>query len=201
MANYLTSEEDATEFERAKERSRARLTAFLATLAPNLNARDDHIAGQLGRDNASAKSKLGKIYALMAEVGDAVAPFVACGKGCSACCKMNVSISAIEAERLSAASGRRMVNVAQPIRHSEDRFAGVTCPFLVNDECSVYDTRPYACRAHYSFDTNAHWCQPDRAYVEGMSLLQMGGARQAYNDIVVGSRMGGFADIRDFFPA
>ncbi|MDO8373253.1 MAG: hypothetical protein Q7K57_08085 [Burkholderiaceae bacterium] len=82
MANYLTSE-DATEFERVKERSRARLTEFLATLALHLNVRDDHIANQLGRDNASAKSKLGKIYALMAEVGEAVAPFVACGKGCT----------------------------------------------------------------------------------------------------------------------
>lgn len=187
-------------FEDAKRRSHERLTAFLKNLPTGLNLRDDQIAGQIRRENASARSKLGKIYALMAEVGKAAAPYVACGKGCSACCKMNVSISAIEAERLSAASGRRMAALLHPIRHPEDRYAGEACPFLVDDACSVYEVRPYACRAHYSFDTSDYWCHPERAYNGEMSLLQMGGAREAYNDVVVGSRFGGFADIRDFFP-
>lgn len=166
----------------------------------DLDARDDAIAERLRRENSSAKSKLGKIYTLMADLSHAVSPYVACGKGCSDCCKMNVSISDIEAERLSMISRKPMAVVKQPVLHSLEDFSGIPCPFLVNDACSVYDARPYACRAHFSFDTSAYWCHPERSNVGDMSLLQMGGARQAYDDVVVGSRLQGFADIRDFFP-
>ncbi|MBT3066734.1 YkgJ family cysteine cluster protein [Rhodoferax sp. U11-2br] len=186
--------------EEAKARSRSKLTEFLSAMPKDLDARDDVIAERLRRENSSAKSKLGKIYTLMTDLSHAVKPYVACGKGCSDCCKMNVSISDIEADRLSMVSRKPMAVVKQPVRHSLEDFSGVPCPFLVKDACSVYDARPYACRAHYSFDTSAYWCHPERSNAGEMSLLQMGGARQAYDDVVVGSRLRGFADIRDFFP-
>jgi len=192
--------ENTPDFEEAQSRSRSRFSEFLASIPKDLNARDDVIAQQLRRDNSSAKSKLGKIYSLMTEVSQAITPYVACGKGCSDCCKMNVSISIIEAERLSAVSKKLMAIVKHPVRHPDEVFVGVPCPFLVDDACSVYEARPYACRSHYSFDTSAYWCHPARANEGEMSLLHMGGARQAYDEIVVSSRLRGFADIRDFFP-
>jgi Fe-S-cluster containining protein len=191
--------ENSTTFEEAKARSRSRLNEFLSTMPKDLDARDDAIAEQLQRQNSSAKSKLRKIFALMTDLGHAVNTYVACGKGCSDCCKMNVSISIIEAERLAAVSRKRMAIVKYPVRHPEQEFTGVPSPFLVEGACSVYEDRPYACRAHYSFDTSAYWCHPERANAGEMSRLQMGGARQAYDDIVVSSRLQGFADIRDFF--
>ncbi|SFB90272.1 hypothetical protein SAMN05216344_10563 [Polaromonas sp. OV174] len=192
--------ENSSAFEEAKARARSRLTEFLSAMPKDLDTRDDVIAEQLRRDNSSAKSKLGKIYSLMTELSQAVKPYVACGKGCSDCCKMNVSISVIEAERLSVVSGKTMAAVKHPVRHPEEEFSGVPCPFLVEEACSVYEARPYACRAHYSFDTSAYWCHPERSNEGEMSLLQIGGARQAYDEIVVSSRLRGFADIRDFFP-
>ena len=192
--------ENSSNFEEAKARSRSRLTEFLSAMPKDLDVRDDVIAQQLRCDNSSAKSKLGKIYSLIAEVSQAVQPYVACGKGCSDCCKMNVSISLMEAERLAAVSRKSMAVVNHPVRHSDDRFSGVPCPFLVEDACSVYEARPYACRAHYSFDTSAYWCHPERSYEGEMSLLKMGGTWQAYEEIVLNSRLRGFADIRDFFP-
>lgn len=196
----LSTLENSPDFEEAKQRSRLRLTEFLSAMSKHLDARDDVIAEQLRRDNSSAKSKLGKIYSLMTEVNQAVKPYIACGKGCSDCCKMNVSISAIEADRLSATSRKPMAVVKRPVLHPEQEFSGVPCPFLVEDTCSVYEARPYVCRAHYSFDTSAYWCHPERSNEGKMSLLQMGGVRQAYDEIVVNSRLRGFADIRDFFP-
>jgi hypothetical protein len=188
------------QIEEAKARSRSRLTEFLSAMPKDLDARDDVIAERLRCDNSSAKSKLGKIYSLMTDLSHAVKPYVACGKGCSDCCKMNVSISIIEAERLSTVTRKPMAVVKHSVRHSEGEFSGVPCPFLVDDECSAYETRPYVCRAHYSFDASAYWCHPERSCKGEMSLLQMGGARQAYNDIVTSSVLRGFADIRDFFP-
>jgi uncharacterized protein len=196
----LSVSENVPDFEEAKARSRSRLTEFLSAVPKDLDARDDGIVEQLRRDNSSARSKLGKIYSLMADVSQAVKPYVACSKGCSDCCKMNVSISVIEAERLSAVSRKHMAVVKHPVRHPEGKFAGIPCPFLAGNTCSVYEARPYACRAHYSFDTSAYWCHPERANEGEMSLLHMEGARQAYDEIVVNSRLRGFADIRDFFP-
>jgi Fe-S-cluster containining protein len=193
--------ENAPDFEEAKARSRTRLTALLSVMPKDLDTRDDVIAEQLRRENSSVKSKLGRIYSLMAEVSQVASPYVACGKGCSDCCKMNVSISIVEAERLAAVSRKPMAMIKHPIRHPEQEFSGVPCPFLVEDSCSVYEARPYACRAHLSFDTSAYWCHPERSNVGEMSFLQMGGARQAYDEIVVSSRLRGFADVRDFFPA
>ncbi|WP_460548791.1 YkgJ family cysteine cluster protein [Comamonas piscis] len=199
MKNTSLSEY-SPDFEEAKARSRSRLTEFLSSMPKDLDSRDDVIAQQLRCDNSSAKSKLGKIYSLMAEVSQAVQPYVACGKGCSDCCKMNVSISIMEAQRLAVVSRKPMAVVNHPVRHSAEKFSGIPCPFLVDDVCSVYEVRPYACRSHYSFDITAYWCHPERSHKGEMSLLQMGGARQAYEEIVLSSCLHGFADIRDFFP-
>jgi len=192
--------DDGQDFEIAKATSKARLADFLSVLDPAIDKRDDILGSTLLNENSSARSKLGKIYALLNDVGEAATRFVACGKGCAGCCKMNVSITSIEAERLAVVTGRKMARLHQPIAHVEDRFAGVPCPFLVDEACSVYEARPYACRAHFSFDTTAYWCQPERAYVGGMGQLTLGGATQAYVGIAERSSVGGFADIRDFFP-
>ena len=81
------------------------------------------------------------------------------------------------------------------------RYLDTPCPFLVQDSCSVYEARPFACRAHFSFDTSAYWCQPERAFDEDMPMMEMGGAKKAYTNIAVSSPLGGLADIRDFFDA
>lgn len=191
---------DTDDLERAQAQSNARVSEFLASLDPAIDRRDDLIASSLARENSSARSKLGKIYALLGDVGKAAAPYVACEKGCAGCCKMNVSISVIEAERLAAVTGRAMEPLQHPVSHDEAHFSGVDCPFLVNEACSVYEARPYACRAHFSFDSTAYWCQPERAHAGEMGQLELGGAKQAYMNIVMRSSLHGFADIRDFFP-
>ena len=187
--------------EASRQAAIERSDAFLAALPPELNALDDQIEAVLGRENASPKSKLGKVYRLADAAAAAAEPYVACRKGCSACCKMNVSISSLEAERLAVMSGRKVQTLQQPINHEEGRFAGVPCPFLSEDVCSVYDVRPYACRVHFSFDQDSYWCQPERAYVADMRMVQLGRAGAAYTAIALKTKLGGFADIRDFFPS
>jgi len=189
------------DLEQARVRSKARVADFLRALDPVIDQRDDRIATDLAHENSSSRTKLRKIYALLGDVSKAAASHVPCGKGCSACCKMNISITSLEAERLAAVTGRRMVGLRHSVVQPEKKFSGVPCPFLVDDECSVYEDRPYACRAHFSFDVTSYWCQPERAYEGGMGQLGLGGANKAYLDIATGTSMRGFADIRDFFPA
>ena len=185
----------------AQERSRNRSAAFIEALPPDIDAADDRIEGELARQNAAPRSKLVKILRLADAAMAYSAPYVACAKGCSACCKMNVTISSIEADRLAAASGRRAATLNRPIVHDLAEFNGVPCPFLVGDVCSVYEVRPFACRTHMSFDTDSYWCQPERALLAAMQQFRPEGAITAYRTLVAGSRLGGTADIRDFFPA
>lgn len=63
----------------------------------------------------------------------------------------------MEAERLSAYSGRKMAAVAHPIKHGLMDFLGDPCPFLFEDKCSVHEVRPFACRTHRSFDSDSYW--------------------------------------------
>ena len=94
---------------------------------------------------------------------------------------MNVSISIIEAERLSFISGRNLAAVSRPVRHRSDEFSGIPCPFLQDNACTVYEHRPFACRAHYSFDDTAYWCHPERSNAAEFSLLESGGAKAMLN--------------------
>lgn len=196
----MTLAEDSERRDAAKARATERRDGFAAAVPADLNAQDDRIAAELSSANASARSKLGKVYRLIDAVSKVAAPYIACRRGCAACCKMNVSITSIEAERLAVATGRKMVPQVQPSRHALDKFSGAPCPFLVDDECSVYEVRPLACRVHYSFDVDNYWCQPERSNAVDMPMVSMRGAQMAYAAIAGRTRLGGCADIRDFFP-
>ncbi len=191
---------DQQRFRDAVAASKARASSFIASIPQDLAKREDLIGEEVLRENSSAKSKLGKLYRLVEELGEAAKPFIACGKGCSACCRMNVTISSMEAERLAQFSKKRINRVDHHIHHDPTRFAGVACPFLVENACSVYAIRPYACRAHVSFDTTAYWCEPERAYEEGMGMVSFDGAKSAYLAVLAKVPDSRFADIRDFFP-
>ena len=192
--------DEAAKLTVAQARAKSRCTAFLSTIPPDLQARADRIEAELQRENASARTKLAKIDVLLVSLAKFAEPYTACRKGCSACCRMNVTISSVEAERLAAASGRRMARVSRPLQHPLKKFSGVACPFLIDDTCSVYEARPFACRMHMSFDLDSYWCEPDRAYAGEMAGIQLKGAAAAYRALVGATAMGGTADIRDFFP-
>lgn len=190
---------DHERFMDAVAASKARASSFIASIPQDLADREDLIGDEILRENSSVKSKLGKLYRLVEELGVAAKPFIACRKGCSDCCRMNVTISSMEAERLAQFSGKSIRRIDHHIYHDLSQFAGVACPFLVENTCSVYEIRPYACRAHVSFDTTAYWCGPERSYEEGLGVVSFDGAKSAYLAVLAKVPDSRFADIRDFF--
>ena len=90
---------------------------------------------------------------------------IACGQGCSHCCVICVTVSAPEAiylgklvtamgadaiERVRAANEvTRQFELGERDQHPHD------CPMLQNNNCTIYEDRPKACRQAASTDANA----------------------------------------------
>jgi uncharacterized protein len=150
---------------------------------------EDSIAASLSTENASARSKLRRIYKLMDQMAIHRQAHVACKQGCAACCRMNITVSAVEAEAIAAAAGRTLIRVSGSIVHPEDEFIGKPCPFLVGEECSIYLSRPLACRKHASYFTSEKWCAPPHVNTVQAPLVRFSGLDEAL--AFVSARKGG----------
>jgi uncharacterized protein len=76
-----------------------------------------------------------------------------CRRGCSGCCYTRLSVFEVEAASLRAAIRELPVEIRRRIEQqaldvSEDGRgdASIACPLLVEDQCSVYHSRPVICR-------------------------------------------------------
>jgi len=191
-----SAEEDIAACQEVAENRRA---DFLGALPKNILDREDAIAAKVANENASARSKLRRIYTLMDEMSAFRRDHVACKKGCSACCQMNITVSSMEAESIAAATGRPTAIVTETIAHPQEEFIGKPCPFLQADECSIYDHRPLACRKHASYFTTQKWCSPPYVNTVQAPLVRFGGLDEALAVVSVRKGSTVFADIRDFF--
>jgi len=77
---------------------------------------------------------------------------VMCKKGCSNCCK-NPTVPFTEPE-LIGISWYATERMKSPLRtrvkqRLYDHDTSLECPFLVDDECAVYEVRPLICRQFY----------------------------------------------------
>jgi Fe-S-cluster containining protein len=138
-----------------------------------------------------------------------VSALSACRKGCSHCCHISVAINQGEAALIGRKLGIKPAKPENRALEPRDKFAdaiplgyGNPCPFLKNNECSIYDVRPLACREHFNMDVDAELCRLDMGS-NGVPLyktdeLDMLGLKAVCNGnpykVVI-------ADIREFFPA
>lgn len=186
--------------ERSIQTAMANREKFLTSIPATLEQREDAIQRQLSLQNASSFSKLRKLYLLLNELGAIAAPYIACGKGCSACCHMNVKVSQLEVALIEKEIGVRPVHLHGSKEHDLGKFIGVPCPFLNDGACSIYEVRPFACRKHMNFDSTAYWCAPDRSLKVEMPFVGYSSAESAYLELARTWGNGCLADIRDFFP-
>lgn len=88
---------------------------------------------------------------------------IACRRGCSHCCQMWVDASPAEVlyiakqmnggtKTRAAASVSKTITVTGSMSFDERYSQILSCPMLVGGECSVYATRPLACRSATSAD-------------------------------------------------
>lgn len=101
---------------------------------------------------------LKKIYEYLDKYNQFVKTFTACKQSCSYCCYIPVGITFIEAEYIKTYNKTLKIDTQylHPLKLIENHKTGKyfkKCPFLNSqNDCSIYKTRPFACRTFHSID-------------------------------------------------
>lgn len=157
----------------------------------------------------SLKIRFAKLQAIMSEVRAYAAPYIACRRGCSACCYQRVLLSQTEANAIGA-----MINWTPKMLPrnwkalNERKFGPATpCSFLKDGECSIYGQRPLMCRNFVNLDITPASCSFEnwQRFKEGESsigipMLSFPPPVHVTYNFLSGKGTDVFADIRDFFP-
>jgi len=154
------------------------------------------------RSSDSPQRKYWQLIQITNDASAIVSPSTPCKQGCSFCCHIPVPISLSEALRLAAASGKKLDQgagqsalLATEQLDDLQRFVGVPCPFLVANECSVYNDRPITCRAHHVIEADASKCDATKNE-EPIASIDLSWLSFAAAEITVHEP---YADIREFF--
>jgi len=110
---------------------------------------------------------------------------VACHSGCDTCCKtIRIEVLPTEAfyiaeklkednssEKLQEIIIRLKNNNSKALNKTLNEYGNqhIECAFLVNGECSIYNYRPYKCRAFLAKD--ADFCKKDQCYTNQVEAL------------------------------
>lgn len=94
--------------------------------------------------------------------------YIFCKEGCSLCCKQgDYPISEIEFKYMMNGYNKLNSNIKEQIKQNiKEVKKGDTesyiCPFLLNNKCSIYNNRPFVCRAFgvLTEDANGNPCFP-----------------------------------------
>ena len=111
-------------------------------------------------NHLSKLARLKIIYGLLDKIMDVNQETSVCRKGCSHCCRIAVEILPLEAQYIAA-------NTKHKVRTELNKKPGKIgyCPFMDKKtaECTVYDFRPFACRAFAAYDS-PEYCKTDQKH-------------------------------------
>jgi hypothetical protein len=180
----------------------SRCDAITARVAPHRAAIKVMVRHVLD-DTVSMSAKILAIWELADFMGRFTAGDVACKRGCSHCCHIAVLVPKQEAEVIAHRVGRKPATVPPRMdaQHIEWGYHN-PCPFLRDGECSIYESRPLVCRAHYSVDKDELLCSLSPPHSNSVPLLNTSELTKLLFMVVSrgGRRVPHFADIREWFP-
>lgn len=195
--------------EEVREREASQETYRTASAnAAKIGARIDDVTQRRLREQAiKAKSTTAKLYLmrdLAAELAKAAEGVVACKSGCDHCCKMATCVSVQEAQLIARETGAKL-HTPKQYNHFDamrKQFEGVPCTFLKDGRCSIYASRPYACRIHYTMDRDSMLCEIRPGEKIRAPHLNTTDYEKTYVQALGNGNPLSmqYADIREFFP-
>lgn len=151
----------------------------------------------------NAEYKMRRVIAIADRTARLIGPHTPCRRGCASCCHMATTISSIEAAQIGKAIGRTPkpgrppLDVAETRKAEIDKWHLTPCTFLgLENECTIYDVRPLACRIHHSIEDTPEPCDISRG-VRGVHAINLQWLNHA---AAIALREESFGDIREFFP-
>ncbi|MUK47549.1 YkgJ family cysteine cluster protein [Aliivibrio fischeri] len=164
------------------------------TLIPkSLLLKEDKIAKKQKKSKESNTAKIKQLFKLTDELTSKISSVTSCKSGCGNCCRINVSITQVEAELISKETGK---DIKQHDFIVKSNFHGQDCSFLKDDKCSIYAYRPFVCRRQVSMLPDDYWCHPDRSLDNHVPMLEFSELSKAYYVIANESIV---KDIRQWF--
>jgi Fe-S-cluster containining protein len=157
--------------------------------------------------NSDPFEALEALYEYMDRVYRHADGLVACKKGCSHCCYIPVHATFLEIEHISARTG---VPISRPLVYSNLSLSPThanpanPCPFLLNNECSIYDNRPLTCRTHVNFEPTSELCKAEASGQEQVLLVDRAKSFPAIMKTFFslgGSAASYLCEVRDYFRA
>ena len=166
-------------------------------LPSRLLRKEENLFHRLKKSKKSSENKLNELYQFMDEIYFYVNKNSPCKKGCSHCCHYNVSISDLEAHYIQKTTKSKISNQ----RVGEPNFHGESCPFLIDNSCSIYESRPFVCRQHHSMSSTSEWCNVDIANTYEFAKVQFSEIKRSYDMILKESNLMTRFDIRQKFES
>lgn len=177
--------------------AQARIQELIAKLDPFKKEIEKLIKS--ASQETTARRKLKKVRELIDLLNTSLSGISACQSGCSHCCHIPVLMTQTEANIISE---EIQVKAEMPAYSLSTKMSevGVPCTFLKDNKCSIYDSRPIACRLCHNMDEDSILCnlfpgeQINVPYFDGHRYehlwLQSIGANAAAQ----------IANLSDFFP-
>lgn len=213
MKNDLTAFAISAQNPTYPEPIRERLRVVADSAQSNMDAINRRLAPRFKsierRGNAilnapmSTTKKIYAIWAICDELNSENGKNVACRRGCSHCCHIAVAITPEEAEAIGKRIGRAPRKDVTLCRNPSEGFDfgyDNPCTFLKDGECSIYEHRPLACRAHFSLDVDALLCELHPPESSPVPLLNPKNVNMLLVYAINPTDEKSLADIREYFP-
>ncbi len=165
---------------------------ILTKIIPNdLKLKEEQFFELFLKNKGNPLTKLKLIYSFMDQIFKPIYKMTPCKKGCSDCCRIPVSISAIEIDYIKSLTNLKPKKLIK----SNKNTVSTPCPLLKNGVCSIYEYRPFVCRQFITLYDTAEFCHPSLIYNECL-LFGFTEIQKAYNYLIKNTSN---YEIRDVF--
>jgi Fe-S-cluster containining protein len=120
-----------------------------------------------------------------------------CKTGCSHCCHVDVEIIYAEAAYIQEMTGIKHNEIYKKQKNDFHKTK-TPCPFLKDNNCSIYEFRPIACRAFFTIDS-VEFCKRDDSPKHEIFTIESWPTLMKFYSKIFFSGNRRYGDIREWF--